>query len=56
MYNNETVYRRSGSRTTLTRDPFERLLVAHARLRGWRLATSDGPLLAHLLERERLEI
>ena len=30
-----------------TRDPFDRLLVAHARLRHWRLATAD----AHLLER-----
>src|SRR6266571_4357524 len=28
-----------------TRDPFDRLLVAHARLRGWRLATSDTVLL-----------
>lgn len=32
---------------TWTRDPFDRLLVAHARVRGWRLATSDG----HLIER-----
>jgi PIN domain nuclease of toxin-antitoxin system len=31
-----------------TRDPFDRLLVAHARLRGWRLATGDGVLLDHL--------
>lgn len=31
-----------------TRDPFDRLLVAHARLRGWRLATGDSEL------RERL--
>jgi PIN domain nuclease of toxin-antitoxin system len=30
-----------------TRDPFDRLLVAHAALRGWRVATGDG----HLLER-----
>ena len=31
-----------------TRDPFDRLLVAHARLRGWRIATGDGELLDHL--------
>ncbi len=31
-----------------TRDPFDRLLVAHARLRGWRLATADTDLLDHL--------
>lgn len=30
-----------------TRDPFDRLIVAHAQLRGWRLATGDG----HLIER-----
>lgn len=31
-----------------TRDPFDRLLVAHARLRGWRIATGDTALLEHL--------
>jgi PIN domain nuclease of toxin-antitoxin system len=31
-----------------TRDPFDRLLAAHARLRRWRLATADGHLLEHL--------
>jgi PIN domain nuclease of toxin-antitoxin system len=31
-----------------TRDPFDRLLVAHAALRGWRLATGDGDLLDRL--------
>jgi PIN domain nuclease of toxin-antitoxin system len=31
-----------------TRDPFDRLLVAHAALRGWRLATGDGLLLDNL--------
>lgn len=31
-----------------TRDPFDRLLVAHARLRGWRLATADAELLERL--------
>ncbi len=31
-----------------TRDPFDRLLAAHARLRGWRLATADATLIAGL--------
>ena len=31
-----------------TRDPFDRLLVAHAQLRRWRLATADGRLLERL--------
>ena len=31
-----------------TRDPFDRLLVAHAAFRGWRLATGDGSLLDRL--------
>lgn len=39
---------------TWTRDPFDRLLVAHARLRGWRLATGDTRLLERLPESERL--
>lgn len=39
-----------------TRDPFDRLIVAHAYLRGWRLATSDAALLARLPERRRLEV
>ena len=39
-----------------TRDPFDRLLVAHARLRGWRLATGYWALLARLGDRERLEL
>jgi PIN domain nuclease of toxin-antitoxin system len=30
-----------------TRDPFDRLLV-HAALRGWRLATADRTIVAHL--------
>lgn len=28
-----------------TRDPFDRLLVAHAQLRGWRLATGDAAII-----------
>jgi PIN domain nuclease of toxin-antitoxin system len=39
-----------------TRDPFDRLLVAHARLRGWRLATADEILLDHLPAKQRLGI
>lgn len=31
-----------------TRDPFDRLLAAHAQVRGWRLATADRNLLEHL--------
>src|SRR6188472_2890689 len=37
-------------------DPFDRLLVAHARLRGWRLATGDSVLLERLGARERLAL
>jgi PIN domain nuclease of toxin-antitoxin system len=39
-----------------TRDPFDRLIVAHARLRGWQLATGDGRLLAQLNASECLEL
>jgi PIN domain nuclease of toxin-antitoxin system len=31
-----------------TRDPFDRLIVAHALLRGWKLATADEPILSAL--------
>jgi PIN domain nuclease of toxin-antitoxin system len=31
-----------------TRDPFDRLLVAHASLRSWRLATGDGEVVERL--------
>lgn len=31
-----------------TRDPFDRLLAAHASLRGWRLATADAVLLERM--------
>jgi PIN domain nuclease of toxin-antitoxin system len=34
-----------------TRDPFDRLIVAHAWLPGWRLATGDRAILAELPER-----
>ena len=39
-----------------TRDPFDRLLVAHARLRGWQFATADDALIKRLAPRERLEM
>jgi PIN domain nuclease of toxin-antitoxin system len=39
-----------------TRDPFDRLLVAHARLRGWRLATGDGELISRLGPGDCLEL
>jgi len=39
-----------------TRDPFDRLIVAHARLRGWRLATGDDRILDRLRARERFEL
>jgi predicted nucleic acid-binding protein len=31
-----------------TRDPFDRLIAAHALYRGWRLATSDAAMLTHM--------
>ena len=39
-----------------TRDPFDRLLVAHAALRGWRIATGDGALLERLGPRGSIEL
>jgi PIN domain nuclease of toxin-antitoxin system len=39
-----------------TRDPFDRLIVAHARLRRWKLATSDMSVLEHLGPSEKLEL
>jgi PIN domain nuclease of toxin-antitoxin system len=39
-----------------TRDPFDRLLVAHARLRHWRLATADARLLGRLGPMEFVEL
>jgi len=41
---------------TWTRDPFDRLLVAHARLRGWKLATGDSMLLERLRPSECLPV
>jgi PIN domain nuclease of toxin-antitoxin system len=39
-----------------TRDPFDRLIVAHARLRRCRLATGDTTILGHLPAAERLAL
>jgi hypothetical protein len=39
-----------------THDPFDRLLVAHARYRGWRLATADSELLEALADREVFDL
>jgi len=39
-----------------TRDPFDRLLAAHAQFRGWKLATGDRALLDHLGPRYGLEL
>jgi PIN domain nuclease of toxin-antitoxin system len=35
-----------------TRDPFDRLIVAHARVRRWKLATGDAALAERLAARE----
>ena len=39
-----------------TRDPFDRLLAAHARVRGWKLATADTLLLGRLAPSEVLPL
>jgi PIN domain nuclease of toxin-antitoxin system len=39
-----------------TRDPFDRLIVAHARLRRFRLATGDSAMLDHLRPSERVDL
>ena len=39
-----------------TRDPFDRLLVAHARLRGWKLATADAAILERLSSAACIEL
>jgi PIN domain nuclease of toxin-antitoxin system len=39
-----------------THDPFDRLIVAHARLRRWRLATADRALLDQLRPSERIDL
>ncbi len=44
------------SELTWTRDPFDRLLGAHARLRGWKLATADDVIAANLPASEVLPL
>ena len=39
-----------------TRDPFDRLLAALARYRGWKLATGDGRLVERLGPDEVMEL
>ena len=39
-----------------TRDPFDRLIAAHAQLRGWRVATGDSRLLQALGARRTLAL
>jgi PIN domain nuclease of toxin-antitoxin system len=39
-----------------THDPFDRLIVAHARLRRWRLATGDAAVLDQLRPSERFDL
>jgi PIN domain nuclease of toxin-antitoxin system len=39
-----------------TRDPFDRLIVGHARMRGWRIATSDTHMIDNLDASEVFEI
>ncbi len=39
-----------------TRDPFDRLLAAHAQVRGWKLATGDGALFEQLGARHGLRL
>jgi PIN domain nuclease of toxin-antitoxin system len=39
-----------------TRDPFDRLIAAHARMRSWRLATSDSRMIEHMPESALLQL
>ena len=39
-----------------TRDPFDRLLAAHARYRGWKLATGDRHLVEQLGPNDVMEL
>lgn len=48
-------FERSGD-LSWTRDPFDRLLAAHALLRDWRLATADERLLDNLPEKNCFEL
>jgi PIN domain nuclease of toxin-antitoxin system len=42
--------------TSWTRDPFDRLLAAHAAVRGWRLATADEILIDRLGSSQTLSL
>jgi PIN domain nuclease of toxin-antitoxin system len=39
-----------------TRDPFDRLIVAHALARKWKLATADAHLLEHVDKRKTIAL
>ena len=39
-----------------TRDPFDRLIVAHASARQWKLATADTRMLEHIDRRRTIEL
>ena len=39
-----------------THDPFDRLVVAHAQLRRWRVATADARILEHLGPASSIEL
>lgn len=41
---------------TWARDPFDRLIAAHARYRGWKLATADEKLLSGLGPRHTIDL
>ena len=47
---------REAGRLAWTRDPFDRLIVAHAQLRGWRLATGDAALIKRLGDERSLAL
>jgi PIN domain nuclease of toxin-antitoxin system len=44
------------SEESWTHDPFDRLIVAHARLRRWKIATADGSMLEQLRPSERVAL
>ncbi len=47
---------KAASSLAWTRDPFDRLIIGHARMRGWRLATSDRHTIDNLDPSEVLEV
>lgn len=44
------------SEESWTHDPFDRLIVAHARRRRWKVATADRSMLEQLRPSERVEL